>query len=153
MSYSPQSETLPGIVVDANLAVGAVLAISGLEFAPALFARWSEQERPLRAPELWLAEVTSVIRQHVFRGLISLEEAHQAIDDVVGLEVERFPLDIRLYHHALNWAGRIGHSKVYDSLYLALAESLNAEFWTADERLAKTGQATGADWIKWTGDL
>lgn len=153
MSYSPQSENVPSIVVDANLAAGAVLPISGLEFAPALFARWSEQGRPLRAPELWLAEVTSVIRQHVFRGLISLEEAHQAIDDVAALEIERSPMDTRLYHQALNWAGRLGHSKVYDSIYLALAESLNAEFWTADERLAKTGQATGAYWIKWTGDL
>jgi predicted nucleic acid-binding protein len=48
---------------------------------------------------------------------------------------------------ALHWAERIGHSKAYDAQYLALAESLSAEFWTADVRLVHVLEKLDVSWI------
>jgi len=152
MSYSLQEKTLPVVVVDANLGAGAVLSIRGLEKVPALFDRWGDEKRSLYAPEWWWAEVVSVINQHVFQKLISLERAHQVMDDVKALEVTMIPMNYEMLHSALNWANKIGQSKVYDSIYLALAEQLGAELWTADLRLVNSVRALKINWIKWLGD-
>lgn len=85
MSYSLQSKILPAVIVDASLGAGAVLAIRGLENAPALFEHWNEEGRKVYVPEWWWAEVVSVIRQHVFRKVISLERAHHAMNDIESL--------------------------------------------------------------------
>ena len=47
----------------------------------------------------------------------------------------------------MHWAERIGQSKVYDSQYLALAESIAADFWTADQRLYHSLQGLGVTWV------
>ena len=62
-------------------------------------------------------------------------------------------LDKPLYHAALDWADKLRQSKAYDAAYLALAESLNAEFWTADQRLVNATRALNIDWVKWIGDF
>lgn len=153
MNYSPQEKTLPAVAVDSNLGAGAVLSIRGLEKAPALFSHWENEQRNLLAPEWWWAEVASVISQHVFQKLISLEDAHLTLDNVRLLEVAAVPMDYELLHSALKWADKIGRSKIYDSIYLALAERLNAEFWTADQRLINAARALNVDWVKRLGDF
>lgn len=40
----------------------------------------------------------------------------------------------------LDWALHFKMPQVYDAHYLALAEGLKGEFWTADEKLYKCGQ-------------
>jgi len=152
MSYSPRSKTSNSVVVDANITAGAVIPIDGLEGAKILFDRWAEAGRPLFAPAWWLSEVVSVIRQYVYLQKLSPARAHDAIDDILSLEVEAISLDFDLYHHALDWAEKMNHSKVYDALYLALAESLGAEFWTADRRLVESARLAGASWVHWIGN-
>ena len=152
MSYSLQSKILPAVIIDASLGAGAVLAIRGLENAPALFERWNEEGRKVYVPEWWWAEVVSVIRQHVFRKVISLERAHLAMNDIESLEVATFPMNFHLLHNALDWSEKIGQSKAYDSLYLALAEHLNAELWTADKWLVNATRALNINWVKWIED-
>jgi predicted nucleic acid-binding protein len=39
----------------------------------------------------------------------------------------------------------LGQSKAYDGAYLAVAETLRAEFWTADRALV---QRVGVDWVR-----
>ncbi|MCL6560570.1 MAG: type II toxin-antitoxin system VapC family toxin [Firmicutes bacterium] len=48
------------------------------------------------------------------------------------------PLTEALHQSALEWAAHLGLPATYDSYYLALADSLGCEFWTADERLYNT---------------
>ena len=43
----------------------------------------------------------------------------------------------------MEWAERIGQSKVYDAQYLALAESLEAESWSVDRWLANAAERRG----------
>jgi hypothetical protein len=53
---------------------------------------------------------------------------------------------------AWNLAQRLNQPKVYDCYYLALAELLACEFWTADERLFNTVRHD-LGWVKWIGNL
>ncbi|MFZ5818543.1 MAG: type II toxin-antitoxin system VapC family toxin [Chloroflexota bacterium] len=152
MSYSPLSRVSKNIVVDANLTAAMVIPIRGLETVEAFFLRWAQEGCDLYAPEWWLAEVVSVLRQHVYRKVISPARAHDAVKDLFLLDVNRAPLDALLCQRALDWAETIQHSRIYDAIYLALAEQLNAEFWTADRRLINAAHTAGADWAHWIGE-
>lgn len=152
MSYSLQLKASRNIVVDANLAAATVIPIAGLEMAETLFVNWAQEDCPLYAPGWWLAEVISVLRQHVFRKLISPASGREIAENVFALEVKMISVDIPLCQRALDWAEAINHSKIYDSVYLALAERLHADFWTADKKLAETARAAGARWAHWAGE-
>jgi len=121
-------------VVDANIAVATALAITGK-----LERFWervdTEQITPC-APRLWLSETTSALRFLVSQKETTADEAEQALRTIHGLRVEIINEDEELSLRALELAGKLGQSKAYDAFYLALAEKLVAEFWTADERLA-----------------
>ncbi len=67
---------------------------------------------------------------------ITAEEAEQALRTIHGLRVEIVDEDEELCLRALELAGKLGQSKAFDAFYLALAEKLASEFWTAHERLA-----------------
>ncbi len=134
------------IVIDANLAVQAVVP-GPLAVAASLFADWRLSKSRLVAPDPWLAEALSAVRGLVFARALSRDEGLVAVDDLFALGVELAPLTLWLCRSALSWAERLGQAKVYDSLYLALAEQLQAEFWTADRRLANRAQKLGADWV------
>ena len=152
MNYLPQSRVSKNIVVDANLTAATVTPIRGLEMAENLFIHWAQDECSLYAPEWWLAEVISVLRQQVYRKLISPARAKDAVAHVFSIEVKMVPVDIALCQRALEWAETIHHSKIYDSIYLALAERLGADFWTADKKLVDAVGAVGAKWVKWAGE-
>jgi predicted nucleic acid-binding protein len=44
----------------------------------------------------------------------------------------------------LAWTRRLNRAAAYDSFYLAVAESLGCELWTADQRLSK---AVDLPWV------
>jgi predicted nucleic acid-binding protein len=141
------------LVIDANLAVWAVLPIlQGKDGdAASHIARWSSQDIALAAPTWWTAECTSAIRTAVHYGVISPNEARQAIDDVYTLHVELVLIDSDLCKAALDWAQRLKQVRAYDAIYVALAERLDIEFWTADRWLANAGAQLKLGWIRWIG--
>jgi len=63
--------------------------------------------------------------------------------------MEYFACDISMSRAALTWAARLGQSKAYDGFYLALAERLGADLWTADERLLNRMRQLGVAWVRW----
>lgn len=140
------------IVIDANLAVWAVLPNVAEENVLDLFTDWHKASVTMHAPELWLAEATSVIRRLVYHKLISLEQGEAAMEDLFALGIETVHLDLELYQQAFKWAERLRQSKIYDSLYIALAEHLHAELWTADKRLVNAVNQLGENWIHWVGE-
>ncbi len=87
------------------------------------------------------------MRRAVTLKLISPEDADQMVEDLFELEFQRVAPTLELHRAALQWAGRISQSKAYDAQYLALAESLSAEFWTADQRLFHTLQGLDVNWV------
>ena len=147
---SPQVSPL---VIDANLAVRTIFPIGdGSELR--LMERWRQEGRPIFAPELWLAEMTSVIRRMAYAGAITAQEGSEAIQDMFALEVQVIAADAALCAAAYGWAEKLGQSKAYDGFYMALAERLRqekdspVEFWTADRRLFNQAQGAGAGWVR-----
>jgi predicted nucleic acid-binding protein len=119
----------------------------------ARFTHWQQDAVPLYAPMLWVAEAVSAIRGVVYSRVITPDEGREAIDHLFALEVQTLPMTLPLCQSALEWARRLAQGKAYDSCYLALAEELGVEFWTADRRLANGVQQAGVSWAHWIGEV
>jgi predicted nucleic acid-binding protein len=137
-------------VVDANIAIQTVLDLTdNLEH---FWERIDLEQITPCAPRLWLSETTSAIRFLLSQKEITSEEAEQALRTIHGLRVEIIDEDEELCLRALDLAGKLGQSKAYDAIYLALAEKLVTDFWTADERLANRCQKDlKLSWVYLTG--
>lgn len=89
------------------------------------------------APCFAWAEVGSVLRKKVRRGLLTLDESLACFEDFQQLPLEFIDhADLR----AKAWAIASQHalSTLYDAAFLACAEHCGAEFWTADQVLIKS---------------
>lgn len=135
-------------IVDANLAVALVLATPYSVQAQALWQRWSAEAVQVYAPDLWAYEVTSALRKAMSLTGMSLSEAEACLETLARLGVQLVPPTPELDRLALRWAGRLGQTVAYDAHYMALAETLGCDFWTADRRLAA---AAGVSWVHWIG--
>lgn len=128
------------VCVDASVVVKLVLPERGRLAALALWERWLGEERDIVAPYLLSYEVTSAIWRKATRGLLQSNDARSAVKAALGLRV-------RLVHpeglclRAFDLAARFDLATAYDAQYLAVSEMLDAESWTADERLYEAVQA------------
>jgi predicted nucleic acid-binding protein len=104
-------------------------------------------EIALLVPGLFWIEVASILWKAARRGACLPIEAKMALDSLRGLGLSTFYSD-ELLSAALALALRHNRS-VYDSLYVALAVRLHAQFVTADEKLANA--LVGVLPVKWLG--
>jgi len=123
------------IVVDANITVALFVNLPYSLQSEKLFRLWRTQDVQLHAPALWPVEVVSALRKMVSIGQIDSDDARLAIANL-----ERFPIQVVLPDSALLdlslvWAGRLNQTVAYDAQYVALAENISAQFWTADQRI------------------
>ena len=125
------------ICVDASLVVRLVDSHSRSEELIALWEQWYEDERSLVAPSLLFYEVSNALHRYVVRGVLLPQEADAALDAGLQLHI-RLHTDAQLHRRALDLARQHSLSATYDAHYLALAEHLGAEYWTADRRLARS---------------
>jgi predicted nucleic acid-binding protein len=138
------------VVIDANLAIYSVLNTPQSIQAAEAQAYFQRQQASLFAPLLWWFEVTSVIHRYFFDKLITASVAIEALDILFSdLAVE--PVE-NLYRSAFDWASRLQQKAAYDGFYLAAAEHLGAELWTADQALGKRARQLGVSWVRWMGE-
>ncbi len=116
------------LVVDAS-AVAPAIADGGPSGAT---CRSRIKGQAIAAPDLLGVEVTSVLRRQLANGLLTLEQATNALDDLLSLPLLVFPTAPLLRR---GWELR-DNVTVYDSCYVALAEALDCPLLTADKRLA-----------------
>lgn len=135
------------IVVDANLAVALVVPLAYSESTQRSFAEWTESGRELYAPALWSYEVTSALRKAETTGRIDAAAADEGLAAILDLGVVEVAARRELHERALSWARRLGSTAAYDAAYLALAQELEAELWTADRRLARAASIEGAECV------
>jgi predicted nucleic acid-binding protein len=135
------------IVPDANLVVALVISLPYSEAATRKMREWQEQNAELLVPTLWSYEVVSALRKAIASSSISAETAVANLQDILSIGIQEVPPTIALHQLALEWAERVNQIVAYDGAYLALAESVKAEFWTADKRLATAARNSGVSWI------
>lgn len=138
------------VCVDANIVVKLVVPEPDRSLALALWGEWLNEDREIIGPYLFSFEVTSAIWRKAKRGLMGVEEAREAIRGALMLGVRLLhPSNISL--KAFDLAARFDRPAAYDAHYLALAEMMEGEFWTADERLYNAVREDFPN-IRWLGD-
>lgn len=95
--------------------------------------RYFDPDLERDAPELLLAEVSNILWKKVGRGELTRVEVERIAVDVGLVDMEIHPMG-PLLGAALRIALETGRS-TYDSMYLALAETLSTRMVTADRRL------------------
>ncbi|MHB8294858.1 MAG: type II toxin-antitoxin system VapC family toxin [Acidimicrobiales bacterium] len=115
-------------VVDASVLVDAlvVLGESGARARDELVDR-----DVIQVPAIFRAEATSALRGLVLRGKLSPIRAETALEQVRATRTIGYPFEPFM---ARAWELR-GNLTVYDAWYVALAEWLEAELVTADDKL------------------
>jgi predicted nucleic acid-binding protein len=118
------------IVIDASAVLELLLNTTA---APRVAERISRAGETLHAPHLLDVEVGHVLRRYAGTGDLSAAQGEQALADLEQLPLVRYP------HNALlrrAWELR-QLVTVYDAMYIALAEGLDAPLLTSDSRLAR----------------
>jgi predicted nucleic acid-binding protein len=137
------------VCVDANIVVALVTAEAFSQRALALWTSWMTGENEPIAPWLLQFEVTSVMRRKVVRGSMQLEDAARSLREALALDIALIDRP-GLSELAFEIADRLQQPATYDAHYLALAELLDCEFWTADERLYNAIRAQFPK-VRWLG--
>jgi len=138
-------------VIDANLLVSLVLPLPYSEQAQELILIRKQEGAVLSSPALWSYEVVSVLRRAHVQRILTEETLTSALGFIWDLGIQSVLPTLDLHILSLEWADRLQSSKAYDSAYLAAAELLQVEFWTADQKLAKAAQRQGVNWVHAVG--
>lgn len=128
------------VVVDASLAVKWLVDEDHSDRADALLQAWSREGIRLAAPSILPAEVTNALHRRIVRGELTVEVA-TGLTERLSARVELYEAP-GLHARALRLASELGQGAAYDSHYLALAEALECEYWTADDRFWRAAGTT-----------
>jgi predicted nucleic acid-binding protein len=85
------------------------------------------------APDLVDVETVAVLRKRWIAGTVSDHRFSEAVSDLEELDLDRYPT-LRFMRRGYELRANV---TAYDSAYVALAEVLDCELLTGDERLAK----------------
>jgi predicted nucleic acid-binding protein len=125
------------IVLDASAAVELFL---GTSLGQAVARRIADPAETLHGPHLLDLEVVQAFRHCTRTGRLTERRAAQALDDLLGLRLVRYPHEMLVERI---WELRANVS-AYDATYLALAEMLAAPLLTTDARLSRVPGTTAA---------
>lgn len=131
---------MPPVVVDASLIFRLVVPSASQPAVRRRVDAWMQQGGTLVAPSLWLYEMTSALLKAVHFGQLADGEGRQALRLVHMFPIDLIQPDARLSEVAFDWGRRLQRANAYDAFYLALAQALGCELWTADRRLARAAQ-------------
>lgn len=133
------------LCVDANLVIRLV-ADPADEAVRDLWEQWDAEHRHIAAPTLLYYEVSNALYRYQRAGMMSPEAVRLALGAAFALPVRLYG-DEPLHRRALALAERFSLPVAYDAHYLALADWLGGEFWTADRKLVR---AVGGElpWVR-----
>jgi len=134
------------VCVDASIVVRFALSQEDAAIKQ-LWKSWFAREVRLVAPTLLYYEVTNGLYQQQKGGLLSPEFVCAALEVVLAFPVELVG-DPALHRRARELAARYNLSATYDAHYLALAERMGIDLYTADGCLVNALRPFKIDWVK-----
>jgi predicted nucleic acid-binding protein len=137
------------LVVDASFTFRLVLPGPEQDRFRLLVDGWLRDGYELHAPTLWVYEMTSALCKVVRFGELTPAEGRHSLALAQTLGIQLMPPDIDQVRTAFDWTLRLDRAAAYGSFYLALAESLRCDLWTADRHLCN---AVEQSWVRWAGD-
>ena len=139
------------VVVDASLAVKWLIEEDDSDKAHDILQDWVAQDITRIAPYLMPFEVANALHRRVVRGELNVGDSARMIARLLDsqLELHHPP---GLHARALQIASELKQGAAYDAHYLALAEVVGCDLWTADERFYR---ATGPSIqnVRWLGEF
>lgn len=124
------------VVVDASLVIKWVVSEPDSGAARSLARTWARDGITPVAPYLMPVEVSNALHRRVVRGELTVAAAARLLETLLASGIELLE-PLRLHSRAIELAGRLEQGGTYDSHYLALAETLGCDLWTADERFRR----------------
>ena len=138
------------MVVDASVAVKWLLEEENSDRAARLAHGWSREGVTVVAPYLLPAEVCNALHRRVTARFLSGQQAVLLFETLTSARIS-LAEPPRLHTRALELADHLRLPAVYDSHYLALAEIIDCEMWTADERFYRAAAARFPR-VHWIGE-
>jgi predicted nucleic acid-binding protein len=120
-------------VVDSSVVAKWILPEQDTAHAERLIEEVALKGERLIGVDLAFVEVTNAIWKRYYRGLATLDETRQYLDDLLPSPVHVEPA-VRLLKPALEIAAKYGRT-VYDTLFIALCRDLELQGVKADEPL------------------
>jgi len=108
---------------------------------------WISDETNLVAPSLLFYEVTNGLYQQEKNKYLSAETIWKSLEYSLDLPITLVN-EKNLHLRAREIAVQYKLPATYDAHYLALAEWMDIELWTADMRLVKAVKSFDLDWVK-----
>lgn len=140
MRSATSEEPISSICVDASFVVRLVVENPLSDRAEALFGGWLEDQRPIAAPALLFAEVANALYRYEKATYLSAATVAGCLDAALALPISLYS-DLSLHRQALRIASEGRLRAAYDPHYVALAEALEAELWTADSKMINALEA------------
>jgi predicted nucleic acid-binding protein len=126
------------LCVDANLVIRLVVDPKD-QAVRQTWEQWDADHRQIAAPTLLYYEVSNALYRYQRAQMIGAPAARLAFKAALALPVQLYG-GRALHQRAWALAERFSLPATYDAHYLALAERLGGEFWTADQKLVKLVQ-------------
>ena len=139
------------VVVDASLAFKWLVREDNSDQAQAISRSWANDGVQAAAPHLLPVEVANALHRRVLLGELTVEDAVRLLQHLLasGIELREDP---NLHARAMQIAGQLRQGAVYDAHYLALADILGCEYWTADERFYRAAVPVSQR-VRWIGEF
>ena len=139
------------MVIDVSVLIKLLVEEEDTDRALALADSWAQADIRVTAPYFMLSEATNGLLKKIRRREIALDDALLLFDRIEAAGID-FRQPVSLSSRALEMAHELQQSDVYDSHCLALAESLDREFWTADRRFYNAARRLHPR-VRWTGEI
>jgi predicted nucleic acid-binding protein len=137
------------VVIDTSLAVKWIVPENHQAEALSLVAGWVADGTDVIVPSWFSCELANVLFQRMRRGDMTLADAQLAFGAIFARVSVREP-DPAVALRALEVTDNLGLCASYDAHYLALAEYLGVELWTADDHFWNAAKG-GFPWMRWVG--
>ena len=112
---------------------------------------WEQAAEEFVSTTFLQLEATSVLRNQVFRQNLTQDEGEEAIETFRALPIRYYPME-RFLGPAWDVAKRVNAPRLHDMIYIALAEAISCDLWTADRRLVRL-LAPHSPLANWIGDV
>ncbi|MBN1961585.1 MAG: type II toxin-antitoxin system VapC family toxin [Deltaproteobacteria bacterium] len=122
------------ICADASYILRLLLGGTESELAAEYWRNWINQGYTITAPTLLYYEITNVLFRYHQLGQLDLQDTQQLHAAALELPIV-LQGDADLHRAAITIAAEFNLSASYDAHYLAIAQRLKCELWTADRKL------------------
>lgn len=136
------------VVLDSSIFIASVYVEKLTTEAKGLLVWLKDTLTILNAPTLLRYELIAVSRKAVYQARVTPEQGLIARDQLLSYPV-MLHFDDSLLKRGYELAAEFNRPTAYDAQYLALAERLSCDFWTADERMfnAVNGKVSTIRWL------